>query len=270
MKNIKTTLLLIMCVILGAKAQDTSVELFSIPLSDPGQPGKLIVEQITGSITVAAHDGKEVVVKASFGNKKAHYKDDQPKNGMKRISNSSLSISGEEKDNVVQIINEQYNRATNLDIKVPKNCSLKLKTVNQGNIDVEGVSGEFEISNVNGEVTLLQVDGSASVDTVNGDIKAVFNSVAVNSNMAFSSLNGDLDVTFPKSLKADVKLRTDMGEILTDFDMTVAPRKTQVSTSEKSDTYKVKLEQWVQGEINGGGPEMLFKTWNGDIMIRAK
>ncbi|NHF58410.1 hypothetical protein FK220_003605 [Flavobacteriaceae bacterium TP-CH-4] len=270
MKNIKTTLLLIVLVILGAKAQDTSVELFSIPLSNPGQPGKLIVEQIAGSITVAAHDGREVIVKASFGNKKAHYKDDKPKNGMKRISNSSLSIGGEEKDNVVQIINEQYNRTTNLDIKVPKNCSLKLKTVNEGNIDVEGVNGEFEISNVNGEVTLLQVNGSASIDTVNGDIKVVFNSIAADANMAFSSLNGDLDVTFPKSIRADMKLRTDMGEILTDFDMKVIPQKTQVETSEKSDTYKVKLEQWVRGEINGGGPEMLFKTWNGDILIRAE
>ncbi len=270
MKNIKITLVIVLFAAIGAKAQDTSVELFSIPLSNPGQPAKLIVEQIAGSISVTAHDGKEVVVKASFGNKKAHYKDDKPKSGMKRISNSSLSISGEEKNNVVQIINEQFNRATNLDIKVPKNCSLKLKTINQGNIDVAGVNGEFEITNVNGEVTLLQVNGSASVDTVNGDIKVVFNSVTENANMAFSSLNGDLDVTFPKTLKSDVKLRTDRGEILTDFDMTVAPQKTQVETSEKSDTYKVKLEQWVRGEINGGGPEMLFKTWNGDIIIRAK
>ena len=88
--------------------------------------------------------------------------------------------------------------------------------------------------------------------------------------MAFSSLNGDLDVTFPKSLKANVKLRTDMGEILTDFDMVVSPQKTLVETNENSDTYKVKLEQWVQGKINGGGAEMLFKTWNGDILIRAQ
>lgn len=251
-------------------AQEESVELFSIPLSNPNEPGKLIVSQLAGSIDVIAYEGDEVIVKASFGNRKAHYKDDKKeKSGLKRIQNSSLKIGGEEKNNVVQIINEQWNKTTNLEIKVPKRFSLKLATVNRGNIYVNGVTGDFEISNVNGEITMEDVGGSASADTVNGDIKVNFLSVTNGANMVFSSLNGDLDVAFPNATKADLKLKSEQGEIFTDFEMQVDKKKAIAKTDKSSSTYKVEIEQWVSGKINGGGPEMLFKTFNGDIIIRS-
>ncbi|PRX57664.1 DUF4097 family beta strand repeat-containing protein [Flagellimonas meridianipacifica] len=272
MKKIKyITMLFAFLAINGLIAQEDSIDLFSVPLSNPNNPGKLVVDQIAGSIKVEAYEGKEVVIKASFGSKKQHYKDDsKEKPGMKRISSTSLNIGAEEKDNVVRVINEQWNRITNLEIKVPRNFSLKLSTVNDGNIFVTGVNGEMEISNVNGEITLEGVSGSASTDTVNGDIKVNFKSITTDANMAFSSLNGDVDITFPSSLKADVKAKSDMGEIYTDFDMAVSANQPEVSDNRSSGTYKVKIEQWVRGKINGGGPEMLFKTFNGDVYIKSK
>ncbi len=253
-----------------SSAQEKSIDLFSVPLSNPNNPGKLIIDQISGSIHVEAYEGNEVVIKASFGSEKNHYRDNVDKNGMKRISNTSLAISAEEKDNVVQVINEQWNKVTNLEVKVPKNFSLKLSTVNNGNISVKGVNGEMEISNVNGEITLKGVSGSASTDTVNGDIKIDFESITKDANMAFSSLNGDVAITFPSSLKADIKAKSDMGDIFTDFDMQVSSNKPEVNKNTSSGAYKVKIEQWVNGKINGGGPEMLFKTFNGDILIKSK
>ncbi|RDY58699.1 DUF4097 family beta strand repeat-containing protein [Flagellimonas nanhaiensis] len=254
-------------------AQEKAIDLFTVPLSSPGSPGKLVIDQITGSITVDAYEGAEVIIKASFGSEKRHYQEDKKdnnRNGMKRINGSSLNVSAEEKNNVVQVVNEQWNRITNLQVKVPRNFSLKLSTVNDGNILVNGVNGEMEISNVNGEITLQDVSGSASADTVNGDVKVNFNSIESGANMAFSSLNGDLDITFPSSLKADVKAKSDMGEVFTDFEMEVSETKPEVSKNENSGTYKVSVEQWVRGKINGGGPEMIFKTFNGDILIRSK
>ncbi|MBS9460853.1 DUF4097 family beta strand repeat protein [Flagellimonas sp. 389] len=271
MRNFKLITIIVALLMVGiSSAQEKSIDLFSVPLSSPNSPGKLVVDQIAGSIHVEAYEGKEVVIKASFGSEKRHYKDDGNNNGMKRISNTSLAISAEEKNNVVQVINEQWNKVTNLEVKVPKNFSLKLSTVNDGNISVNGVNGEMEISNVNGEITLKGVSGSASTDTVNGDIKIDFVSITKDANMAFSSLNGDVAITFPNSLKADVKAKSDMGEIFTDFDMQVSANKPEVNKNNSSGSYKVKIEQWVRGKINGGGPEMLFKTFNGDILIKSK
>ncbi len=35
--------------------------------------------------------------------------------------------------------------------------------------------------------------------------------------MAFTSLNGVIDVTLPASTRANLKLRSDMGDVYTDF-----------------------------------------------------
>ncbi len=267
MKNtIKILLVFIVFPVLMASAQE-SVDLFSVPLSRPNEAGRLEVGQISGSIHVLGYDGKEVIVKASIQERGSSEK---TKNGLKRVTNSSMNIGAEEKDNTVRIINENPNRETDLEIKVPKNFSLKLSTVNNGDIEVQGVNGELEISNVNGEIVLRDIGGSASADTTNGDVTVVFNSVKSNAGMAFSSFNGTVDVTFPNSLKANVKVKSEMGEIYTDFEMAVDKQKAVAKTEKSSQTYKVKIDQWVNGTINGGGPEMLFKTFNGDIIIRSK
>ena len=266
MKKLKIVLLTLALLPMAIAHAQESIDLFTVPLSRPNDAGRLVVSQISGSIDVIGYDGKEVIVKASIrerGSRKGS------KNGMKRIANSSLKISAEEKDNKVRIINENHNRETNLEIKVPKNFSLKLSTINNGDIDVQGVNGEMEISNVNGEITLLNINGSASADTTNGDVKVVFNSINSEDGMAFSSFNGDVDITFPSSLKANVKLKSEMGEIFTDFDMAVDNHKPVVDKNTSGGTYKVKIEQWVNGKINGGGPEILFKTFNGDIILRS-
>ena len=194
MKKIKAIILVFL---MGSAVQlsaQESIDLFTVPLSRPNDSGKLEISQISGSINVVGYDGNEVIVKASI---RERHSREKSKDGLKRIANSSLKIGAEEKDNKVRIINENHNRETNLEIKVPKNFSLKLSTINNGDIEVQGVNGEMEVSNVNGGIALLDISGLASVNTTNGDVKIVFKSITSNAGMAFSSFNGDVDVTFP-------------------------------------------------------------------------
>lgn len=269
MKKINKIVMLVM--FLGSSmlmAQTKEMDLFTVPLSNPGQAGKLEVGQIMGSITVTGYEGKEVIVKANVSNKdKAS---NETKNGMKRVGSSGLNISAEEENNVVKINNELWNRKTDFIIKVPYNFSLKLSTVNNGDILVDGVTGDLEISNVNGDITLNNVEGAVTANTTNGPVKVDFKKMGNLSDMVFSSFNGNVEVTFPSSLKANIKAKSDMGDVYTDFDMAVAENKPEIDKKQGSGTYKVKMEQWVKGKINGGGPELMFKTFNGDILIKSK
>src|SRR5438105_671975 len=83
---------------------------------------------------------------------------------------------------------------------------------------VSGVDGEFDINDVNGEVDLKNIGGSVVAHALNGHVLVTFNRIDPQKPMAFSSLNGDIDVTFPADLKANVSLRTDNGEVYSDFD----------------------------------------------------
>ncbi len=257
----------------SVSAQSTQKETLTVPLSNPNSPGTLVLKLIYGSIKVTGYDGKEVIVTAAVGQQRhrINHRTNQTKNGMKKITNNSMEFSVEESNNIVNIkTHHNHNSIISYDVKVPKDFSLKLRAVNSGNIFVENVNGELEVSNTNGKVTLLDIGGSLIADALNDDIKVTFTKVTENASMAFSNLNGDIDITFPKNLKANIKAKSDRGEIFTDFDMAVNPTKPKVTKNSTSNTYKVKLEQWVTGLINGGGPEMSFKTMNGDIMIRAK
>jgi len=38
----------------------------------------------------------------------------------------------------------------------------------------------------------------------------------------------------------------------------------------KTGTYKVVIDKWVQGDVNGGGAEISMRNYNGNIIIRKK
>ncbi len=57
-------------------------------------------------------------------------------------------------------------------LQVPEQTSLILKTVNDGDILVKNVKGEFTVRNVNGRIELQDITGPVSCKTVNGRIRA--------------------------------------------------------------------------------------------------
>jgi DUF4097 and DUF4098 domain-containing protein YvlB len=133
---------------------------------------------------------------------------------------------------------------------------------------VENVNGVMEVSNVHGKITLTNVSGSVVANTVHGDIMVMFKEVMPNTPMAFTTLHGDVDVSFPNNAKLNTKIKSDRGDIFTDFDMAMDNSKPKVEQKSSSGTYRVSIDEWVYGKINGGGPEMLFKNMHGNIYIR--
>ncbi len=270
MKYISKNIVVLLALFLGSYsfyAQSDNGEVVTIPLSRPGEAGHLKIGLLYGSISVSAHSGKDVIIEtaSSKSSKPAKTKD-----GMRRIGDTSLEFSVEEYDNKVYIKSKKHNKRVDFIIRVPENFSLDLRATNNGNIAVAGVVGDIEISNLNGSITLTDIGGSVIADALNKDIIVTFTKGYEKSSMAFTSLNGDIDVTFPENLAANIKAKTDNGEIYTDFELKVTRDIKKEEKRTSSGVYKVNVDKWVTGAINGGGAELLFKTMNGDIMIRSK
>jgi hypothetical protein len=306
----------------------------TVPLSNPGKPGKLIVNLLYGSIRVLGYDGKEVEIevsaqKSTHANKNNNCncpdeaksgQNDPSTEGLKKIPNNSIGLEAIEDDNQVTVRNTVLNRYLDLVIKVPKKFSVKLNSTNTNNafrlalvnpklaetflrmrgnspnpmpnppdawsyssstngqsgqegqrtgIMVENLSGEVEIGCTNGNVILSELSGAAVVNTVNGQIKAIFKNVSA-SNMSFTTLNGSIDVTLPATLKATAKIKSDQGEIFTDFDMEMVREQPQVEKKGGGKVYRVSVDNSVVGKINGGGPDLVFKNMSGNIYIRKQ
>jgi DUF4097 and DUF4098 domain-containing protein YvlB len=241
----------------------------TVPLTDPARPVTLRAHLVSGSITVKGADVKEVIVEARARGDEA--RTGGRAEGMKRIPMTSTGLNIEAENNNVRVSTDSYQRTVDLTITVPVRTSLSLHSVNDGNIVVSGVDGDLDVNNVNGAVDLKNVGGSVVAHALNGHVVATMNRVDPQKPMAFSSLNGDIDVTFPPDLKANVSLRTDNGEVYSDFDVKVqptAPQQTVEDDRGKGGKYKVKIDKNVRGTINGGGQEIQFKNFNGNIYIR--
>ncbi len=235
-----------------------------IPLTNPGEPGSLSVEIINGSVTVSGYGGDEVIIRYSGGQMKEV--EEVTEDGLRRISNNSIGFEVTEENNHVEIEGSPM-QSVSFDISVPRNFSVNLSSIN-GSLSVQHVSGEMELETVNGEITLQNVSGSALVNTVNGDITAEFSDVN-NNPMAFTNLNGDINVTLPSSASFTAKIKSDWGEVYTDFEMNIH-RNDDPKSSTENGVYKVSINDWIYATVNGGGPEYLFKSLRGDIYIRKQ
>ena len=273
---------LALVVVSPASAQVDDGDKITVTLTDPSRPVQLKAGLMNGSITVKGYAGKEVIVTAK--DRPGTGSDDldeldwggsknlERRKGMRRITGNSSTLSVEEDNNEVSINTgiRGMGKTLELVIQVPVNTSMKLNTMNDGDIVVTGVKGDIEVSNMNGAISIRDVTGSVVADAMNADIDVVFNGIDPKKSMSFSSMNGDIDVTFPAGTAATLRMKSDMGEIYSDFDMKMDNTTTRVEDNGKGrkGRYKVTLEKLMTGTINGGGPEIIFKNFNGDIYVR--
>jgi len=240
-----------------------------VPLSEPGKPFKVNVHVLYGSIKVSAYEGKEVMIDVFGDSSRKNRDEDEAPGGMHRIGGGSgLNVSAEERNNNIEV-NGGLSKLSGIIVKVPAGLtSLQLSAVNDGSISVSGISGALEINNVNGPISVKDAVGSVVANTVNGAVTVNFKSVDAKAPMAFSTLNGNVDVTFPADIKTSVKLKTDRGGVFTDYEVAIDKSQPATKKTEENHMYKLSIDEWVYGKINGGGPEVMMKTMNGDIYIR--
>lgn len=255
------------CASLAAQDPDRA----TVPFSDANAPKRVTVNLVHGSISVKPHsNNKEVVVEAKPRGSRSSRSRREPPPGMRRIDITTTGLSVEESSNNMTIQSDSVSRPVDIIVYVPVDTSVKVSTVNAGNIEVEGISGEIDANNVNGSVTLTNVSGAVLAHALNGKLIVSLNKVIAGKAMSFSTLNGNVDVTLPADVKANVKMKSENGEIYSDFEIQLKANTSQPAVSNTKGKYKLRFDRAMLGTINGGGPEFSFTTLNGTIYIRKK
>jgi hypothetical protein len=266
----KTLVFLISALALFGQDSDRA----TVPFSDPSKPRTLIVTLLNGGITVRGYDGKDAIVEAnSRGGIRIPRRGSTPP-GMHRLENLSAGVDINEINNVLTV-NGGMTHSADLTIQVPVQTSLKLRTLNGGDLVVENVSGEIEAENLNGAIRITNVSGSVLANSMNGKVTVSLDRVTPDKSMSFSSMNGTIDVTLPADVKARLKMKTDNGEIFIDDGLDVKLAATSGTSvvddqRKRGGHYRVRMDRATYGDLNGGGPEIQFITFNGKIMIHKK
>jgi hypothetical protein len=250
----------------------------TLKFADPAKAKEVLVDNIFGSIRVQGYSGNEVLLVA-HKTIKARNQDKL----QKALEEVKLDLT--EKGNTVDIFvdgpfrchdrrghsewrDPGYEVQYDFELRVPFQTNLDISTVNQGDIEVGKVEGEFEVSNVNGKIRMSDVAGSGEAQTVNGEVQVIF-ARSPGGNCEFKTVNGEVDLSFPGDLSADFRMKTFNGEIYSDFPvthLTAAPAKKE----QEKGKFVYKSDRFFGVRTGKGGPEIKLDTLNGDIYIRKR
>lgn len=148
-----------------------------------------------------------------------------------------------------------------------------------GNVEVRTSDGNLDVGRVHGRTVRLQTsdgdiraeallgerldaqtsDGSIDIDLAEGELRAVTSSGSVRVHLAgkhsayIRSSDGDITITAPSNLAADLRLRGNDVRVSSNFDFSG-----QVS------------EERADGRIRGGGPRIEARTSDGTVTLRPR
>jgi hypothetical protein len=242
-----------------------------------GSGAKVLVDNISGFVHVTGYDGNKVEIdvhkeaRAESNEALAQSKRDV-KLDIEQVGGTvKLYVDGPFRSrNGVNYRGDNYygyHVSYDYEIRVPRVTVVDLKTINDGDIEVKGTSGDFVVRGLNGGIDLDGVSGSGAVHTLNGKVRVSFANNPLH-DCQFHTLNGSMDVYFQKPLNADLHFKTLNGGVYADFD--VAPLTTALASGElHNGRYLYRSNRSNSGRAGTGGPSLSFDGLNGAIRLHT-
>ncbi len=197
------------------------------------QGNRVSIKNVSGDVIVKGYDGDAVTV---TGYKEGR---DRDKLEVEDLSDGNhVDISARYPKNC------NCEASIRFEVKVPRNLNLNYDAFSSvsGNVEVDGARGTVHVKAVSGDVKILNAQGAIHADSVSGDVhverasgsvsaKSVSGDVKVNLQnidsdeaMEFTTVSGDVNVSMPSNLGAEIDMKTLSGDLQTDFGITVEKR----------------------------------------------
>lgn len=149
---------------------------------------------------------------------------------------------------------DDFDASVDITVRIAKGSPVDAHSVS-GDVSVSGAEGDVEARSVSGNVRLEAPSASrVRAASVSGDVDVTVNALTGTGNLEFNSVSGDVVVTLPKGLNADVSMRSVSGELESDFPLTLNGR---VSRNR------------IEARIGQGGREIEVHTVSGDVRLRS-
>lgn len=211
-----------------------------------------------GRIVVKTHASKQLLIKSNYENKVS-----EKTKGLELIGtgkdNTSIGFYVMEEENNLIVSNLRHANSPTVEIYLPSDQNISVQSTAFNDIEISGFSKEIEASSKRqGNITITDVSGPITANSNNGFITVVFEAVSQSSPISLTTATGDLDVTIPKDTRANVSLNSTMGEIYTNFKLTIPDK----------DGLKTISAQKVKGFINKGGVQIQLNSVTGNIYLR--
>jgi len=150
--------------------------------------------------------------------------------------------------------NRDNDVAVDFEVRLPKGVNLGAWSVN-GEVSVDGATGEVEAGSVNGSVDATSTGGPVQASSVNGSVHARMGRVPGDQDLDFSSVNGSVIAEFGEDIDANVELSTVNGRFQTDWPVTITGRVDP---------------RHLRATLGKGGRRVRLSTVNGNVELRKR
>jgi len=154
----------------------------------------------------------------------------------------------------------------NYRIKVPADVSVERLETTNGEISLEGTTGDATLISSNGNINVKDVDGSVDAETTNGNIKIE----DVTGVTGVETSNGIITVEIP-SLSSNVEIKTTNGAITVyvsedlDADLSMSTTNGLITVHDVQLDLESSSATSVEGTMGDGGYDLTIETSNGNI-----
>jgi len=208
--------------------------------------GSLVLQNVTGTITIVGWDRDDVEVHAV---KTAALAED-----LGAVQIVAAADSGRVAVKTVYPTDENAEVAVNYTVRVPRRVWLEQVATVNGTVRVSGLQGTGELRSVNGDVEVSDSSGGFSAHTTNGDIHMEFAKLVASQPLTLETVNGSIGLAIPRATAAALDIRCSYGKFHSELPMTVEGAYTP---------------RQFQGKLGVGGTSVHLHTVNGAIRIEA-
>jgi DUF4097 and DUF4098 domain-containing protein YvlB len=139
-------------------------------------------------------------------------------------------------------------------LMVPHNARIDSIELINGNLDIDGITGDVKASSINGRVSAHELMGEVKLSTINGKLDAMFGRLNESKAISLGSVNGPVLLTIPSDSNAELKAGTVHGGIANDFGLPV-----------RRGDY---VGRDLAGQLGQGGARIKLGNVNGSITIK--
>ncbi len=214
--------------------------------------GRVELDNINGDVHISSWDRNEVKVDA------VKYADTKERLDEAKIEidarNDSISIRTKYPDHDHTWNWGSHNNPAGVEytLTVPRAARLdEIKLIN-GELDINGMTGEVNASCINGRLEAHNLAGRARLSNINGRLEARFEQLS-GQRVELNSVNGSVDLTIPSDSNAEVEATTVSGGINNDFGLRVNHHRF--------------VGHDLRGELGNGGTHIRISNVNGGIKV---
>ncbi|MBA2733100.1 MAG: DUF4097 family beta strand repeat protein [Acidobacteria bacterium] len=218
--------------------------------------GRVSLGNINGSVRVTAWDRNEVKVDAV---KTAYRRDrlDEAKIVVRSDMNAiHIQTDYPQRTQTFTDGEGRYNNPATVEytLTVPRNARISSIELINGDLDIDGITGDVTASSINGRVSGHELMGQVRLSTINGKCEAIFGRLNETKSISLGSINGPVAMMIPSNSNAEIKASTVHGGISNDFGLPVR-RGDHVGRD-------------LAGQIGQGGARIKLGNVNGNISVK--